>query len=188
MNMQLQPHDALLIVDVQNDFCPGGHLAVAGGDQVIAVLNQWIAAAVAQSLPVIASRDWHPIAHCSFVSEGGPWPAHCVQDTHGAEFPSSLQLPDDVVLVSKGCAFDKDAYSAFDGTGLAAYLHKCGIERLWIGGLAEDVCVKHTVLDACHQNLTPHLIRAACRAINPEDHGAVHEMQQQGAIILENEV
>ncbi len=118
----LRQGDALLIVDVQNDFCPGGALPIAKGDEVVPVLNRWIAAARAQGVPVYASRDWHPVGHPSFKEQGGQWPPHCQQDSEGARFHPDLELPADAVTVTKGVRFDQDQYSAFDQTGLARQL------------------------------------------------------------------
>ena len=174
--------DALLIVDVQNDFCPGGALAVDDGDAVVPVLNQWIASALDAEIPIIASRDWHPVDHVSFAHQGGPWPVHCVQDTAGADFHPELNLPDSAVRVSKGTAFDRDAYSAFDNTGLAGYLHQLGVKRLWVGGLAQDVCVLATVKDACGLGFETHLIIDATRAVSPAESAAVvAQMREAGA-------
>ena len=115
---RLRDGDALLVVDVQNDFTPGGALGVPDGDAVIPVLNEWIAAAREANVPIYASRDWHPADHVSFESRGGPWPAHCVQDTPGAQFHSDLDLKEDVIVLSKGDHPDLEAYSAFDQTEL----------------------------------------------------------------------
>ena len=104
----LRHGDAVLIVDVQNDFCPGGALPIPQGDQVLPALNSWLDAARAAKLRVYASRDWHPEGHLSFRAQGGPWPAHCLQDTPGAAFHPDLHLPPDVVKVSKGTRFDQD--------------------------------------------------------------------------------
>lgn len=176
--------DAVIAVDVQNDFCPGGALGIDGGDAVVPVLNDWLEKAAQQGALAVVSRDWHPVDHCSFESQGGPWPPHCLQDTEGAAFHPDLQLPPNTVRVSKGTAFDRDAYSAFDGTGLQGFLESRGIKRVWIGGLACDVCVKATVLDACKFGFETHLIADATRAVNPEQLGAVmDEMREAGAII-----
>jgi len=184
LSASLQRDDALLIVDVQNDFCPGGSLAVPGGDAVVPVLNRWIEAAREAGIPVFASRDWHPVDHISFRDRGGPWPVHCVQDTSGARFHPELALPEDTIRISKGAAFDRDAYSAFDGTGLAAYLRERGVRRLWIGGLAEDVCVLATVKDACAEDFDTHLIADATRAVDPDQSGVVRaEMREAGAVV-----
>lgn len=182
MTTRLQSGDALVIVDLQKDFCAGGSLQVPDGDSVVAVLNDWIATARDANVPIIASRDWHPLEHCSFDAQGGPWPEHCVQDSEGAEFHDDLELPAWTVLVSKGCAFDRDAYSAFDGTGLESFLRRRGVQRLWIGGLAEDVCVLQTVLDACKKGFDTYLIPEATRPVDPASRPRVEaEMRGAGA-------
>ena len=131
-----QNGDALLIVDVQKDFCPGGALAIEKGDRVIPVLNYWIQQARRSNVPVYASRDWHPQGHISFKSQGGLWPPHCIQDSEGAEFHPELHLPGDTVKITKGVRFDQDQNSAFDQTGLAERLSHDGVQRLFVGGLA----------------------------------------------------
>lgn len=179
---RLRAGDALLVVDVQPDFCPGGKLAIERGDEVIPVINEWIAAAGEAGVPVYASRDWHPAHHVSFEESGGQWPEHCVQDTPGAQFHPDLRLPDDAVKISKGTRLDKDQYSAFDDTGLAPYLRDQGIKRLWVGGLAEDVCVHATVLDACREGFETRMIPDATRPVTPEGgEKARREMQEAGA-------
>ena len=186
MDKPLKAGDAVLAVDVQNDFCPGGALEVPDGDKVIPVLNEWMKAAADANLPVVASRDWHTVDHVSFEARGGPWPEHCVQDTPGAAFHPELRLPPGTVRVSKGTRFDHDAYSAFDQTGLAGWLRSRGVKRLWIGGLAEDVCVYHTVRDACAEGFDVHLIRNATKPVFPEKEKAVlGELRDCGAIIEE---
>src|SRR5262249_20950942 len=120
----LQTTDALIVVDVQNDFCPGGALPVAEGDQVVPVLHGWIEAARLGSACVVASRDWHPSGHVSFQERGGPWPTHCVRGTPGAALHPQLSLPPGTTVVSKGTDPDRDNYSAFEGTGLAEMLRK----------------------------------------------------------------
>ncbi|HHH36285.1 MAG TPA: bifunctional nicotinamidase/pyrazinamidase [Gammaproteobacteria bacterium] len=160
--------DALLIVDVQNDFLPGGALGVAGGDEIVPVLNEYIARFTRRGLPVIATRDWHPPDHCSFKDQGGPWPAHCVQDTAGADFAPGLLLPADVVIVSKGTSRDRDAYSGFQETGLHKILQQRQVQRLFVGGLATDYCVKATVLDARELGYDVYLLADAVRAVNVE--------------------
>jgi nicotinamidase/pyrazinamidase len=140
--------DALLLVDVQNDFLLGGSLAVPDANAVIPVLNAWLAVASKRSVPIYASRDWHPPGHASFREQGGDWPPHCVQDTPGAAFAPDLALPPITEIVTKGTSVDHDAYSAFQETGLADRLREAGVGRLWIGGVALDVCVRATCLDA----------------------------------------
>ncbi|GIW42155.1 MAG: nicotinamidase [Candidatus Binatia bacterium] len=183
----MQRGDALLLVDVQNDFCPGGALPVEGGHEVVPVLNAWIQKARSAGVPVYASRDWHPRRHVSFRERGGPWPPHCIQDTPGAAFHPELELPPSVVVVSKGVRFDKDQYSAFDETGLESELRREGIRRLWVGGLAQDVCVRATVLDALRAGFEVHLLLAGTRPVDPEaGKKAVEEMKKAGAVIEES--
>jgi nicotinamidase/pyrazinamidase len=173
---------ALLIVDVQNDFCPGGALPIAAGDEIIPVLTEWIEAAISLNVPVYASRDWHPVGHVSFREAGGPWPPHCIQDTKGAQFRWDLHLPNDTMKITKGVRFDHDQNSAFDDTGLAHHLRARGIKRLWIGGLAQDVCVLATVLDALNEQFEVLLIRAATRGISESSCAdADQRMRQAGA-------
>lgn len=179
----LETGDALIVVDVQPDFCPGGKLAIDDGDAVIPVLNDWIAAALDRDIPVYASRDWHPAGHVSFEASGGQWPEHCVQDTPGAQFHPDLALPDDAVKISKGVRLDKDQYSAFDDTGLAGHLRERGVKRVWIGGLAEDVCVHATVIDACKAGFDTRVIPEAVRPVTAEGgKDARREMERAGAV------
>ena len=186
--MKLRPRDALLIVDVQNDFCPGGALAVVEGDQVVPGLNEWIKEARTLNVPVFASRDWHPADHISFQQRGGPWPPHCVQHTPGAAFHPGLNLPSNVELVTKADTRDKDSYSAFGGTNLAERLRQAGIQRLWIGGLAQDYCVRATALDAIKEGFEVHLIVDATRAVNVnagDGQRALEEVRRAGGILEE---
>lgn len=188
MSYRLSPGDALIIVDVQNDFCPGGALAVIEGDKVVPVLNEWITAAEAAEVPVFASRDWHPANHISFRDRGGPWPPHCVQGTAGAEFHRDLKLPHDVQIISKADTPDQESYSAFGGTDLAAKLRQTEIRRVWIGGLTQDYCVRETALDALREGFEVHVIVDATRAVNvkPEDgRRALEEIRQAGGILEE---
>ncbi len=181
---RLQPGDALVIVDVQNDFLPGGRLAVPEGDAVVPPLNAWIRQFQQAGLPVVATRDWHPADHCSFQAQGGPWPPHCVAGSTGAEFAPGLKLPDDVIVVSKATTPDKDAYSGFEGTDLAERLRNLGVKRLFVGGLATDYCVLNTVLDALKNGFETWVITDAIRAVNvnPDDGDkALERMRQAGA-------
>jgi nicotinamidase/pyrazinamidase len=180
----MQAGDALLVVEMQNDFCPGGALPVEEGDRVVPVLNRWLCAARERGIPVYASRDWHPRGHVSFVEAGGEWPPHCVQDTEGARFHTDLELPDDVVLVTKGVRFDRDQYSAFNETGLESRLRRDGVRRLFVGGLALDVCVRATVLDALRAGLEVLLLVDATRPLSEEGgRRALEEMESAGAIL-----
>lgn len=181
--------DVLVIVDVQNDFCPGGALAVSQGDLVVPVLNRYIRRFAEARLPVVATRDWHPEKTSHFNSCGGVWPPHCVQGTRGAEFHPELALPEDAVIVSKGMGVDEDSYSGFQGAGpggtpLADLLRQRGAERLFVGGLATDYCVKQTVLDGLKKGFQVVLLEDAIRGVNlkPGDsERAVEEMVRAGA-------
>ncbi|MDX1456429.1 MAG: isochorismatase family protein [Marinobacter sp.] len=176
--------EALLLVDIQNDFCEGGSLAVPGSDAILPIVNSEIAKARQQGGLIIASRDWHPVDHCSFAHMGGPWPVHCVQDTPGADFHPSMELPADAVRVSKGTAFNQDNYSAFDGTGLADFLKQRGITHLRILGLALDVCVAATSRDAIKLGFEVTLPREGTRAVQRADTEAVFtELASMGARI-----
>lgn len=178
--------DALLIIDVQNDFLPGGSLAVPAGDAVIAPLNVAIAAFTRKSLPIIASRDWHPANHCSFKAQGGIWPPHCIAGSSGAAFAAGLRIPETALVVSKAMLPEADAYSAFDGTQLADELHKMGVRRLIVGGLATDYCVLATVRDALALGLDVVVLTDAIRAVdvNPGDGRAAIEKMAAGRALL----
>lgn len=179
--------DALLIVDVQNDFLPGGALPVPHGDEVIPALNRWIARFRERSLPVVATRDWHPPDHCSFQPQGGPWPVHCVAGTEGAAFASGLRLPEGALIISKATDSDREAYSGFQGTDLAARLRTLGVRRLFVGGLATDYCVLATVRDALDEGFDVVVLREAVRAVDlhPGDGDrALEDMERLGARLL----
>ena len=173
---ELKTGDALIIVDVQNDFCPGGALPIERGDEVVPVLNEWIAASQDGDTPIYASRDFHPKGHMSFDESGGPWPLHCIQDSDGARFHPDLNLPDDATVVTKGVRLDQDQNSAFDQTGLATELRKHDVRRVFVGGLAEDVCVLATALDGRQEGFDVVLIEDATRPVTVE--GGVTARQQ----------
>ena len=182
----LRESDALLVVDVQNDFCPGGALEVPDGDAVVPILNAWIRAAHDKDIPVLASRDWHPEGHASFKSQGGKWPPHCIQDTPGAQFHPDLDITDETEIVSKGECKDHDEYSPFQPTDLAVQLRNIGVERLWIGGLALDVCVRESAIDAAKSELAPHVILPATRAVSPAAApDIIEELSSRGITIAE---
>ncbi|MGE5194575.1 MAG: nicotinamidase [Deltaproteobacteria bacterium] len=186
---RLQRTDALIVVDVQNDFCPGGALPIEQGDRVVPVLNRWIEAARNGGARIVVTRDWHPADHISFRERGGPWPAHCVQNTWGAEMRPDLKLPEDVLLLSKGTTPDRDDYSDFEMTGLAEELKKNGIRRVWVGGLAQDMCVRATVLDGLRKGFEVHLILNATRPVNalPGAGDRAHEEMRAAGCVIEAE-
>lgn len=184
-DLRLNRGDALLIVDVQNDFLPGGSLAVPKGDEVIPAFHRYIELVQSKGLPIFATRDWHPEDHCSFKEQGGAWPPHCIIDSEGARFASELRLPESAVIISKGAEIDDDTYSGFQRTDLDEGLRSAGIRRLLIGGLATDYCVLHTVKDALEHGYEVILLEDAIRAVNvqPEDgKKAEEEMIHLGAI------
>lgn len=177
-----RPGDALVVVDVQRDFCAGGALAVPGGDEVVPVLNRWLEAAGAAGVPIFLSRDWHPKGHPSFAGRGGPWPEHCLQDSPGAQLHPGLSVPASARRVTKGTRFDKDQNSVFDDTGLDVELRRLGVRRLWVGGLAQDVCVRASVLDALRCGFEVCLIAEATRPVDAEAGArALAEMREAGA-------
>ncbi|MDA8422765.1 MAG: bifunctional nicotinamidase/pyrazinamidase [Nitrospiraceae bacterium] len=181
---------ALLIIDVQNDFCPNGNLAVPEGNRVIPVLNRYIALFREKGLPIFASRDWHPEKTSHFKSFGGIWPVHCVQGSDGAKFHSDLQLPPDVVILSKGVDPQRDDYSAFQGvTDSGArfpdILRERRISKLYVGGLATDYCVKESVLEGLRHGLAVTLLEDASRGVDLEtgdSEKAVATMRAAGAM------
>jgi len=182
---QLQKGDGLVVVDVQKDFCSGGLLAVESGDEVVAPLNRWIGFAQEKGIPVYASRDWHPRRHVSFQQQGGKWPPHCIQDSEGAQFHPDLMLPLEIVKITKGVRFDQDQNSVFDQTGFSAQLRRDGVRRLWIGGLAEDVCVLASVLDALAEGFEVFLLKDATRPVSADDSPkAEKSMKRLGARIV----
>jgi len=191
MTVTPEPGSALLIIDVQNDFCPGGSLAVAGGDEVVPVLNRYAEQFAAAGRLVIADRDWHPAQTTHFVPYGGAWPVHCVQGTPGAEYHPGLRFPEGTVHVLKGMGAEENAYSVFEGKGPAGepfpdVLRAHGIRKLYIGGLATDYCVRATVLDARAAGFEVVVLTDAVRGVDvqPGDsERAMAEMRAAGAVV-----
>ncbi|HEX5159732.1 MAG TPA: nicotinamidase [Ktedonobacterales bacterium] len=181
--------DALIVVDVQNDFCSGGSLAVPGGDAVVPVLNEYMARAADAGVPIFVTRDWHPEHTTHFVTEGGPWPPHCVQGTHGAEFHPELRLPSGIPVVSTGMGPDDQGYSGFDGKlpggqSLEDALRNHSVDHVYVGGLATDYCVRATVLDALKRGFAASVLIDAVRAVNVQagdGERALNEMLAAGA-------
>jgi nicotinamidase/pyrazinamidase len=177
--------EALIVVDVQNDFCPGGALAVNGGDKIIEPLNSVVNRFLRKGEPVFFTRDWHPPNHISFKQRGGPWPPHCVQNTLGAEFHPKLYVPNTAKIISKGSDPNKDAYSGFQGTELLDLLKKARTTRVYVGGLATDYCVKNTVLDSIKFGFDTYLLVDAMRGVDlleGDSERAIKEMLKAGAI------
>ena len=162
---------ALLVVDVQNDFCPGGALGVAGGDAIIPAVNRHIAEAHSRGMPVYATRDWHPHVTTHFKEYGGEWPPHCVQNTEGAQFRPALKLPADAIVISKGDDPARQGYSAFDGhteagKPLLRDLRDRNITRIYVAGIATDYCVKESALDAIEAGLEVRVLDDAIAGID----------------------
>ena len=181
---------ALVVVDVQNDFCPGGSLAVARGDEVVAPLNKLMKEFLDRGEPVYKTRDWHPEKTKHFAIYGGTWPIHCVQNTRGAEFHPDLLDDPRVTVISKGFDERADGYSGFDGTQLAQLLRDEGVSEVWVGGLATDYCVKQTVIDGVDNGFEVKALADAMRAVNvnPGDgQKAIGEMKEAGAEIVGDE-
>jgi nicotinamidase/pyrazinamidase len=177
--------DALLIIDIQNDFLPGGRLAVPEGEQVIPVMNNYIDQFVQRQLPVFATRDGHPKDHHSFIQQGGSWTEHCIAGSTGAEFARGLHLPATVYIISKGTEVESEGYSGFENPEMKQQLEQLRVSRLFIGGLATDYCVLHTVCDALHLNYQVLLLTDAVRAVNVYRHDgeqAINQMILKGAI------
>jgi nicotinamidase/pyrazinamidase len=191
----METKNALVIVDVQNDFCPGGALGVQHGDCVVPVLNKYIEKFVQAGTPIFFTRDWHPLRTTHFNTDGGTWPPHCVQGSKGAEFHPELQLGSHTVVLSKGMAVDEDSYSGFDavdsrGLLLGEVLREGGIKRIYVGGLATDYCVKQTVLDGVKLGFEVVLLRDAIAGVNlqPEDSDRAIEDMVKAGITVEGNV
>ncbi len=181
------PRDALVVVDLQKDFLPGGSLAVPDGDRVIPVVNELIESFSLADRPVFATRDWHPSNHCSFSEQGGTWPAHCVEDTKGAEFADDARIDGNVTIVSKATDRDIESYSGFHNTDLANQLRTLGIERVVVVGLATDYCVLHTVLDALDEGFDVTVVEAGIAAVEVEagdGQRAIERMRSSGADVV----
>jgi nicotinamidase/pyrazinamidase len=185
--LRLRKGDALLVVDVQRDFLPGGSLAVPDGDAVIGPLNAYIHAFDARDLPIVFTRDWHPANHCSFTKAGGRWPTHCVQGSPGATWAEGLDVTPADQIISKGTEPLGEAYSAFSGTTLLSLLHELGVHRVFVGGLATDYCVCATVCDARIHGFDVVVLADAVRAVNvqPDDEArALRQMEARGAKVF----
>jgi len=188
MRLKTTNRDALVVVDMQNDFMPGGALPVPEGDKIIPRLNEYIKLFESKGLPVFFTRDWHPENHISFKGHGGIWPPHCVQNTEGAEFHRDLYIPkDNKFIISKGTSQDFDAYSGFQGTILESLLRERGIRRIFVGGVATDYCVKNTAIGGLNLGFEVFVLEDAIKGVdvNPGDvERAVEEMLDRGAAFI----
>ncbi|MBD3391729.1 MAG: bifunctional nicotinamidase/pyrazinamidase [Chitinivibrionales bacterium] len=183
---------ALLVVDMQNDFCPGGALPVPDGDAIVASVNEYLELFAREQLPVFASRDWHPEETSHFASSGGQWPRHCVRHTPGAAFHPAVQFPSGTVVLTKGAEPDQDGYSAFEGADESGgtfeeLLRAQSVTRLYVCGLATDQCVKHSVLDALKRTFRVSVLKDAVRGVEREEgdsRRALELMQENGAEMI----
>ncbi len=187
MRASITGRDALIVVDVQNDFKPGGALAAPDGDKVVSPLNDYITRFHRAERPIAASRDWHPEDHMSFEQEGGHWPPHCVQDTEGAEYHPDLELPSTTHHVKKGRDPEEEDYSAFKGgPDLDEWLQGKDVDRVYVGGLTTEYCVKNTVEDALDKGYEAFLLLDAIKPVEAEDgKKAIAEMLEKGAVGIE---
>lgn len=182
----MKSNKALLIVDMQNDFCPGGVLSVPDGDRIIPTVNKYIQLFQQKQLPLFFSRDWHPSETIHFQEKGGPWPPHCIQGTKGAEFHPDLKIPENAVILSKGMDPNLDSYSVFEAfdedlLSFPELLRKQEITELFIGGMATDYCVRSTSLDALKQGLNIHVLVDAVKGIDPiNSNKTLEEIQSEG--------
>ncbi|MGQ9479047.1 MAG: nicotinamidase [Thermoproteota archaeon] len=185
--VKIDSRSALIVVDVQNDFMPNGALPVRNGDKVVEPLNKYIELFEKNGGLIVFTRDWHPPNHVSFKNRGGPWPSHCVKGTRGAEFHHLLRIPRDAVIVSKADEPDKEAYSGFQGTKLASILRERKVEKVFIGGLATDYCVKSTVLDALRKGFKTYFLSDASQGVDVnagDSKKAVEKMVKNGAVTI----
>ncbi len=175
---------ALIIVDMQKDFCEGGALPVKGCSSLIPKINRVLKEFEGDELPVVASRDWHPRNHISFKEMGGPWPPHCIQGTEGARLHPDLKIPSKTIIVSKGYLPDRDAYSAFDGTELHYLLSLKGVRRLFVTGVATEYCVRATAMDALKLGYEVIVLEDCIAPVSPANgEKALQELLKEGAIL-----
>jgi nicotinamidase/pyrazinamidase len=182
MPIEIRPDDALVVVDVQHDFLPGGALAVADGERIFEPLNEL----VPRFRRVYATRDWHPANHSSFAAAGGPWPVHCVADTYGAAFDERFDRRGVDVVIDKGTAVETDGYSGFAGTSLERDLNENGVKRVFVAGLATDYCVKATALDAKAAGFEVVVLSDASAAVNVapgDEKRALEELPEAGVAV-----
>jgi len=191
MKLKLTDRDALIVVDMQNDFMPGGALPVPDGDKIIPVLNEYITKFEEKGLPVFYTRDWHPVDHISFKGHGGIWPKHCVMNTEGAKFHKDLKFPlDNKFIISKGTSRDFDAYSGFQGTILNDLLKERGIKRIFVGGVATDYCVKNTALGGLNLGYQVFVLEDAIKGVDVnkgDSERAINYLLDKGASLIKLE-
>jgi nicotinamidase/pyrazinamidase len=179
---------ALIVVDVQRDFCEGGALAAADTLSLLEPLKKNIDATRRAGAAIVYTQDWHPAEHSSFRVNGGPWPIHCVGGTAGAELMKPLRAEVSDIVVHKGVAVDGAGYSGFEETGLAEKLRKLGVERVYVGGIATEYCVRATALDALKEGFETFVVQDLVRAVEPtETTKVIQELSAAGAKIVTSE-
>lgn len=186
MKIRITDKDALIVVDMQNDFMPYGVLPVKDADKIVPTINSYIELFEKNLNPVFFTRDWHPENHISFKGFGGIWPAHCVQNTEGAKFHPDLKIPsDNKFIISKGTSPDFDAYSGFQGTNLHSLLQERGIKRIFVCGVATDFCVKNTVIGGLNLGYQVFILTDAVKAVFPEkEQDVIKDLLEKTAIAL----
>lgn len=185
--MKIAEGDALIIVDVQSDFCPGGMSPVEDGDMMATRLSDMSMLFHANNGRVFASQEWHPTTHSSFRDNGGTWPTHCVRGTKGAEFHPNLRLPIGSIIIRKGEDPAKTGFSAFEDSSLNSHLRRLEIKRVFIGGIPTEYSVQHTVVDAIQNGFATHLLTDGVSGFNanPDDSDrAIESMVANGAVVL----
>lgn len=188
MRVGVTRKSALIVVDMQEDFCEGGSLPVTGCRRIVSKINKYIDYFEKAGLTIVATRDWHPPNHVSFKERGGLWPTHCVAGSEGAQFVKELKLPEDVIVVSKATDPDTEAYSAFTLTPLHYVLAMRGVKRLFIVGVATDYCVKETAMEALKLGYEVVVLTDAVAGVSEEtSKKALEELVLEGAILASEE-
>ncbi len=183
--VSLTGRDALIVVDMQNDFMPNGRLPVPGADRIIPSINRYCNLFYSKGLPLFATRDWHPENHVSFDVNGGRWPVHCVQWSRGADFADGLELPPDTFIINKGDRPELEAYSGFQGTVLDSLLKERGVRRVFVCGVATEFCVKNTCLGALNLGYTVFVLKDGVKGLNRNsEEEAIKNLLQAGAVVI----
>jgi nicotinamidase/pyrazinamidase len=180
---------ALIVIDVQHDFCEGGVLAARDTNSLISPLNFFIELCRTKSIPLFFTRDWHPANHQSFKNNGGPWPIHCVQGSWGAAFPKNLLIPEGATIIDKETKPDQVSYSDFQSTGLGEKLKELNIKEIAVCGIATEYCVKAGTLDGLKLGFRAVVLTDLIRPIEVKDGdatAALNEMKDAGAILMES--
>jgi nicotinamidase/pyrazinamidase len=175
-------HSALILVDPQNDFFPGGAMGMPEGRNLVPIINTYIKHFSRQGWLILATRDWHAPNHSSFIEQGGPWPTHCVQGSRGAQFHSELVMPPGMMVISKGTDPKKDARSGFEGSSLADRLEDLDVKTVFLLGPATQDCLKQTILDACKINLQVVVLKDATGSLSHYSAESLNEISQAGAL------